>query len=169
MLPIFFFLILGVVIAGFVFLRIITALTRRSSIVQTVSPSYSALMDVEIGADGFWILDASIDPGDIVIYRYICGGQSHRGSAVYSPGPRGHFVYTGAPPTNVEILEVRDRGDQTTVYDDDIGPSYTDSLIIERAASASVIDRIVDDNSTPTQPPPIPSSTPSSFSGPPAY
>jgi hypothetical protein len=60
-----------------------------------------------LGADGFWLRSANIRPGSTVHYRYRAGGLPRTGQIAYQPGPEGVFVYTGDPPEDVEIIDVR--------------------------------------------------------------
>jgi hypothetical protein len=56
--------------------------------------------------DGFWLDAPGLDSGSVVHYRCRVGGQTRTGSFTVEPGPRGQFIYTGARPSDIEILEV---------------------------------------------------------------
>jgi hypothetical protein len=64
--------------------------------------------DVQIreGADGFWLELPGVAPGSQVRYRCRVGGEERSGSIDYEPGPQGQFVYTGGPPSAVEVIDI---------------------------------------------------------------
>ena len=55
--------------------------------------------------DGFWLDLARISPGSTVRYRCRLFGAMREHTVVTEPGPR-QFVYTGASPTEITILEI---------------------------------------------------------------
>lgn len=60
----------------------------------------------EISNDGFYILNQYLTPGSLVHYRYRSGGGWVTRSVPYQPGPRGHYVYLGAMPQDLQITDV---------------------------------------------------------------
>jgi len=67
-------------------------------------PSPGALVP-EPADDGFWLDLANISPGSTVRYRCRLFGAVREHTVVTEPGPR-QFVYTGASPTEITILEI---------------------------------------------------------------
>ncbi len=65
-------------------------------------------MDVETirGEDGFWLRSDSLEPGTYIAYRYFVDGQPKTGRVQYSPGPKGHFIYTGDSPDTIDVTSV---------------------------------------------------------------
>jgi hypothetical protein len=59
----------------------------------------------EPAADGFWLDLANIAPGSTVRYRCRLFGAMREHTVVTEPGPR-QFVYTGASPAEIAILEI---------------------------------------------------------------
>lgn len=70
-------------------------------------PRGGRTFSTRMGADGFWI-DASGDvaEGDEVNYVAFVGGQRMTGRARLTSSDRGTFVYTGTPPTRVDVSEL---------------------------------------------------------------
>jgi hypothetical protein len=60
----------------------------------------------EISNDGFYILNQYLAPGAMVHYRYRSGGSWITRSVPYQPGPRGHYVYLGAMPEDLQVTDV---------------------------------------------------------------
>jgi hypothetical protein len=56
--------------------------------------------------DGFWLEDVDLAPGTLVRYRCYFRSSDRTGQFRVAPGPRGQFVKTSEPPSDVEILDV---------------------------------------------------------------
>ncbi len=54
-------------------------------------------------ADGFW-LQADTNPGSRIRWNCLAAGQAMQGVVEYEPGPSGQFIFTGAPPQNIDIV-----------------------------------------------------------------
>jgi hypothetical protein len=53
--------------------------------------------------DGFW-LQADTNPGSRIRWNCLAAGQAMQGVVEYEPGPSGQFIFTGAPPQNIDIV-----------------------------------------------------------------
>ena len=60
----------------------------------------------ETSSDGFYILNQYLTPGSLIHYRYRSGSEWISRSVPYQPGPRGHYVYLGATPQDLQITDV---------------------------------------------------------------
>ena len=58
---------------------------------------------VRVVDDGFWIIGEGIAAGTLLNCRYQVGGGAQQLDVRYEPGPQGHFVFTGARPSNVSV------------------------------------------------------------------
>jgi formylglycine-generating enzyme required for sulfatase activity len=63
-------------------------------------------MSTRVVPDGFWLEGPSLPHGSVVHYRYRTGGQWRTGTCPIQPGPQGHFIYTGAQPSDIVIDNV---------------------------------------------------------------
>lgn len=54
-------------------------------------------------SDGFW-LEADTSPGSRIRWTCLAAGQAMQGVVEYEPGPSGQFIFTGAPPQNIDIV-----------------------------------------------------------------
>lgn len=78
-------------------------------LVSSSSPSRKPFNNIRprAVADGFFLDGQDLAPGSVVRYRYRNGGSYQEGVyTVVDPGPQGMFIYTGARPGDVEILDV---------------------------------------------------------------
>src|SRR6185295_2065853 len=60
----------------------------------------------ETSSDGFYILNQYLTAGSVIHYRYRSGGEWISRSVPYQPGPRGHYVYLGAAPQDLQVTDV---------------------------------------------------------------
>jgi formylglycine-generating enzyme required for sulfatase activity len=67
-------------------------------------------------ADGFWLELPGVEVGSEVRYGCVVNGVPRTGTVTYEPGPNGTFVYTGGPPTQVEVIEVVRPGGPRATY-----------------------------------------------------
>jgi len=63
--------------------------------------------DIRLGNDGFWFNSPHAQAGWLIRFAYMIDNRPHSTEVTYEPAPRGHFVYTGGTPTDVEIVEIR--------------------------------------------------------------
>ena len=62
---------------------------------------------IKPGRDGFTIVAPRARPGETIRYRYLVEGRPETGEMTVPSDPaKGMFVFTGTPPSNVEILSV---------------------------------------------------------------
>src|SRR5262245_11896626 len=61
---------------------------------------------IRIMTDGFLLNDPSIPARARVEYRYVAQEQEHQGYLFWLGSRSGQFVYTGVPPSMVEILAI---------------------------------------------------------------
>jgi len=75
-------------------------------------------VQVHRAADGFWLHAPRVSPGSLIHYRYWSGGTMRTGSVAVSHGPKGAFVYTGAVPAQIEVVDVLPPGQEVSPDDD---------------------------------------------------
>jgi len=86
--------------------------------------SQSGPFQIRTVADGFWIL-GNVLQGTMLDVMWNGMTSSHTRSLGYQPGPQGHFVFTGEPPTQVAV----------TVSGDQQSGSYIDAPILPSSFS----------------------------------
>lgn len=105
--------------------------------------------DIRLGTDGFWFHSPQAQEGWLIRFSYLIDNRPHSTEITYEPGPRGHFVFTGGTPTDVEIVEIRPA---------DARPTGTGSVFVD--------DRPFFNDPTPApSPPPRPAPEPRPFTG----
>ncbi|MEI6233721.1 MAG: hypothetical protein WCT04_11750 [Planctomycetota bacterium] len=108
-------------VAGFAFLiyRLLSkkpSSQREASLTDRATPSnlppvsgrvaqYGKIVS-NISDDGFYLFNNFLTPGTMIHYRYQGPSGWITQSVPYQPGPRGHFVYVGSPPRDIQIVDV---------------------------------------------------------------
>ncbi|MDB6137541.1 MAG: hypothetical protein JWO94_613 [Verrucomicrobiaceae bacterium] len=67
------------------------------------SLAQGARFSTRIGPDGFWITGPAASSGQPLHYSYVMNGQQHEERILFTPGPEGHFIFTGSKPTTVAV------------------------------------------------------------------
>ena len=98
--------------------------------------SGGARLSTRVGPDGFWITGPPALNGQPLYYTCMVNGERHEERVLFTPGPEGHFIFTGSRPTTVAVRS--DGGDAGTGMSSD---SVFDTDGLGRGMTMSQIDR----------------------------
>jgi len=79
-----------------------------------------ARFSTRVGPDGFWITGPASLSGQPLNYTCMVNGERHEERVLFTPGPEGHFIFTGSRPTTVAVRSDAGAGsgrDSNSVFD----------------------------------------------------
>jgi hypothetical protein len=96
----------------------------------------------DISDEGFYIFNQYLTPGSMVHYRYRTDGGWVTRSVPYQPGPRGHFVYLGSTPQDLQVTDVVPAGTSADAPEDPMRTMIVPTATVpQRRVEAPIDDR----------------------------
>jgi len=107
----FFILGVGFVVAAIVFfVKKIGACFSPARPLETLSSSDPTLSyQTQLAQDGFWIT-TNCEPGTWLAVSWFANHLRNETQIQYEPGAIGHFIYTGNPPSQIQLSHCHESG-----------------------------------------------------------
>ena len=112
--------------------------------------SQSPRFGYRITPDGFWITGPRSLTGRQVQYICTVDGNEVRDSVVFTPGPEGHFVFTGGKPVMLALRPTFSSSSSSDWSDDNPSSSNTNANYRDGAVMSGIENQMNDN--TPSYP-----------------